>query len=151
MNKIDIHILNILQKNSTISVKDIAKEVGLSYTPTYERIKHLEESGVIQSRVAILNPDKIGINLFAYCNIVLKEQSQSALKNFEQSVAAFPEVMEILSLSGVYDYMLKIAAKDIASYNDFIVNKLANIPNIGQYHSHIVMSVVKDETAFFID
>ena len=151
MNQIDINILNILQKNCTISVKDIAKEVGLSYTPTYERIKHLEESGIIQNRVAILNPSKIGINLFAYCNVVLKEQSQSALQNFEKSVSEFPEVMEVLSLSGVYDYMLKIAAKDIASYNEFIVNKLANTPNIGQYHSHIVMSVVKDETAFCLD
>jgi len=150
MNQIDIHILNILQKDCTISVKDIAKQVGLSYTPTYERIKHLEESGVIQKRVAILNPDKIGIKLFAYCNIVLKEQSKEVLLNFEESVSKLPEVIEIVSLSGVYDYMLKIASNDINHYNDFIVNKLADIPNIGQYHSHIVMSMVKDETAYFI-
>lgn len=151
MNQIDINILNILQKDCTISVKDIAKEVGLSYTPTYERIKHLEESGVIKSRVSILDPTKIGINLFAYCNVVLKEQSKKALEDFENSVSKLPEVMEVLSLSGVYDYMLKIASKDISSYNYFVVNKLANIPNIGQYHSHIVMSVVKDETAYFLD
>ncbi len=151
MNAIDIHILNILQKDCTVSVKEIAKEVGLSYTPTYERIKHMEESGTIKQRVVILDPPKIGINLFAYCNIVLKEQSKTALKNFETSVSKLPEVMEVLSLSGVYDYMLKIASKDINSYNDFIVNKLADIPNIGQYHSHIVMSVVKDETAYCLD
>ncbi len=151
MNAIDTHILNILQKDCTISVKEIAKEVGLSYTPTYERIKHMEESGTIKQRVAILDPAKIGINLFAYCNIVLKEQSKTALVDFESSVSRLPEVMEVLSLSGVYDYMLKIASKDINSYNDFIVNKLAEIPNIGQYHSHIVMSVVKDETAYCLD
>lgn len=150
MDRIDAAILNILQKDCTISVKDIAKEVGLSYTPTYERIKHMEESGVIKNRVTILNPSKIGINLFAYCNVILKEQSKQALADFEASISELPEVMEVLSLSGVYDYMLKIAAKDIPSYNDFVVNKLSNIPNIGQYHSHIVMSVVKDETAFFI-
>ena len=150
MNQIDINILTILQKDCTTSIKEIAKEVGLSYTPTYERIRNMEESGVIQGRVTILNPSKIGINLFAYCNVVLKEQSKQALLNFEESVSALPEVMEVLSLSGVYDYMLKIASKDIRSYNDFVVNKLANIPNIGQYHSHIVMSVVKDETAYLI-
>ncbi len=151
MNQIDIKILNILQSDCTVSVKDIAKEVGLSYTPTYERIKHLEESGVIQTRVAILDPAKIGINLFAYCNIVLKEQSKDALLEFENSVSMLSEVLEVVSLSGVYDYMLKIAAKDIYTYNDFIVNHLANIPNIGQYHSHIVMSVVKDTTAYCLD
>lgn len=151
MDHIDIKILTLLQKDCTTSVKDIAKEVGLSYTPTYERIKHMDESGVIKHRVSILDPKKIGINLFAYCNVVLKEQSKNALFEFEKSVSSHPEVMEILSLSGVYDYMLKIAAKDISSYNDFIVNKLANTPNIGQYHSHIVMSVVKDETAFCLD
>jgi Lrp/AsnC family transcriptional regulator len=151
MNTIDINILNILQKDCTVSVKDIAKEVGLSYTPTYERIKNMEESGTIKQRVVILDPGKIGINLFSYCNIVLKEQSKEALKNFENSVSKLPEVLEVLSLSGVYDYMLKIASKDINSYNDFVTNKLADIPNIGQYHSHIVMSVIKDETAYCLD
>lgn len=151
MNTIDINILNILQKDCTVSVKDIAKEVGLSYTPTYERIKNMEESGTIKQRVVILDPAKIGINLFSYCNIVLKEQSKQALKNFEDSVSKLPEVLEILSLSGVYDYMLKIASKDINSYNDFVTNKLADIPNIGSYHSHIVMSVIKDETAYCLD
>jgi len=151
MNTIDMNILNILQKDCTVSVKDIAKEVGLSYTPTYERIKNMEESGTIKQRVVILDPRKIGINLFSYCNIVLKEQSKEALKNFENSVSKLPEVLEVLSLSGVYDYMLKIASKDINSYNDFVTNKLADIPNIGQYHSHIVMSVIKDETAYCLD
>lgn len=146
-----MNILNILQKDCTVSVKDIAKEVGLSYTPTYERIKNMEESGTIKQRVVILDPRKIGINLFSYCNIVLKEQSKEALKNFENSVSKLPEVLEVLSLSGVYDYMLKIASKDINSYNDFVTNKLADIPNIGQYHSHIVMSVIKDETAYCLD
>lgn len=150
MDKIDAKILNILQKDSTFSVKDIAKKVGLSYTPTYERIKQLEESGVIKYRATILDPNKIGIKLFVYCNITLKEQSKKSLLNFEKSVAKIPEIMEVVSLSGVYDYMLKIGTKDIEAYNNFVMNKLANIPNIGQYHSNIVMSIVKNETAFCI-
>jgi Lrp/AsnC family transcriptional regulator, leucine-responsive regulatory protein len=148
MDAIDTRILAILQKDCTVSVKDIAREVGLSYTPTYERIRHMEDSGVIRAKAAILDPSKVGINLFAYCNVVLKEQSKEALLQFEESVSALPEVMEVLSLSGVYDYMLRIASRDIRSYNEFIVNKLADIPNIGQYHSHIVMSTVKSVTAY---
>ena len=151
MDKIDAKILNILQKNSTISVKDIAAKVGLSYTPTYERIKILEETKVIKRRATILDPNKIGIKLFVYCNITFKEQSKKSLLDFEKSVLKITEIMEVISLSGVYDYMLKIATTDIESYNNFVMNKLANIPNIGQYHSNIVMNIVKDETAFFIE
>jgi len=148
MDKIDARILNILQQDCFVPVKEIAKKVSLSYTPTYERIRHLEESGVIIRSVTIVDPRKIGIKLFVYCNITLKMQSKKSLIEFENTINKIPEIMEVISLSGVYDYMLKIATRDIESYNDFVMNKLANIPNIGQYHSNIVMSVVKNETAF---
>jgi len=148
MDNIDIKILNILQKDCMISYKDIANKVGLSYSPTYERIRLMEEAGIIKSRVTILDPNKIGIKLFVYCNITLKEQSKKSLLDFEKAVSKIPEIMEVISLSGVYDYMLKIATTDIEAYNNFIMNKLANIPNIGQYHSNIVLSIVKDETAY---
>jgi Lrp/AsnC family leucine-responsive transcriptional regulator len=150
MNKIDAKILNILQKDCTLSVKDVAAMVGLSYSPTYERIKYMQETGIIKKSAAILDPSKIGIKLFAYCNITLKEQSKEYLVKFESEVMQIPEIQEVVSLSGVYDYVLKIATNDIESYNDFITNKLANIPNIGQYHSNIVMSMVKSETAFYL-
>src|SRR6187431_208328 len=148
MDKIDARILNILQQDCFVPVKEIAKKVSLSYTPTYERIRHLEESGVILRSVTIVYPRKVVIKLFVYCNITLKMQSKKSLIEFEKTINKIPEIMEVISLSGVYDYMLKIATRDIESYNDFVMNKLANIPNIGQYHSNIVMSVVKNETAF---
>ncbi len=148
LDKIDKAILDILQKDSTISIKDIAAEVGLSATPTHERIKQLEERGIIQKYVALVNREKIGINLLVYCNVVLKEQSKKALLDFEKAVFKIPEVMEVISISGTYDYMLKIAATDINGYNDFVMNKLANIPNIGQYHSSIVLCEAKRETAY---
>ncbi|RZK04768.1 MAG: Lrp/AsnC family transcriptional regulator [Flavobacterium sp.] len=150
MDKIDAKILNILQKDSTLSTKDVAAMVGLSYSPTYERIKYMQETGIIKKNAVILNPSKIGVKLFAYCNITLKEQSKEYLVKFESEVMQIPEIQEVVSLSGVYDYVLKIATNDIESYNDFITNKLANIPNIGQYHSNIVMSMVKSETAFYL-
>jgi Lrp/AsnC family transcriptional regulator, leucine-responsive regulatory protein len=148
LDKIDIAIINLLQQDSTTSVKDIATKVGLSQTPTYERIKYLEESGVITKYTALLDPTKIGFHLMAYCNITLKEQSKNALLEFEKDVLQIPEIMEVISLSGTYDYMLKIIAKDIADYNDFVVNTLAGIKNIGQYHSLIVMNTIKREIAY---
>lgn len=147
MDAIDRKILEILQEDCMISYKEIATSIGLSYNPTYERIRRMEEEGIIKSRVAILDPKKIGVNLFVYCNITLKEQSKKSLIDFEKRIKTIPEIIEAVSLTGVYDYMLKIAIRDIDAYNTFIMNKIANIPNIGQYHSNIVMSVVKDETA----
>lgn len=148
LDKIDCEILTLLQQDSGMSVKEIAQKVGLSATPTYERIKFMETSGIIKHYSAILDRDKIGLKLVAYCNITLKEQSGKALADFEKATAKLPEIMEVISLSGRYDYMLKIVANDITSYNEFVVSKLSNIPNIGQYHSNIVMSMPKHETSY---
>ncbi len=150
LDRINREILNILQQNSSISVKDIAVKIGLSTTPTYERIKWMEQEGIIEKYVVLANREKIGYNLMVYCNVVLKEQSKDALVAFETAVCKMPEVLEIMSISGNYDYMLKTIAKDIQSYNDFIVNVLSNTPNISHYHSNIVLEEVKRETAMFL-
>ncbi|MBF04323.1 MAG: AsnC family transcriptional regulator [Flavobacterium sp.] len=141
-------ILEILQNDSTISVKDIGEKIGLSFTPTYERIKNLERNGVIKKYVALLDRFKIGVEIVVYCNVTLKEQSKEALDEFERIITPIPQVLDVISLSGNYDYMLKIVANDIRSYNDFVVNVISNIPNIGQYHSSIVMNECKKETAY---
>lgn len=150
LDKIDKEILNILQNDSTIAVKDIAEKIGLSTSPTYERIKYMEESGIITKYVALVDRKKVGLNILVYCNIVLKEQSKKALVDFEKFVAKTPEIIEVISISGTYDYMLKIVASDISAYNEFVMNVIANIPNIGQYHSSIVLNEVKKVTAFKI-
>lgn len=146
LDSIDHKILNLLQDDSTISVKDLAEKVGLSFTPTYERIKNMKQSGIIKKYVAVLDAEKSGFEIFSYCNIVLKEQSQKKLIDFEEKIKNEPNVLEVVSLSGTYDYMIKVVAKNIKEYNYFMTNIVANLPNIGQYHSHIVLSVIKDET-----
>lgn len=143
-------ILEILQQDAKLSVKDIASQIQLSFTPTYERIKNMEEAGIIEKYVALINREKIGLKVAAFCNVRLKEQSESALVKFEEAVKIIPEIVETISVSGNYDYMLKVIATDIESYNRFVVNTISNLPNIGQYHSSIIMSEVKKETAFKI-
>lgn len=142
----DQKILNLLQEDSTISVKDLAEKVGLSFSPTYERIKNMKSSGVIEKYVAVINKEKAGFELTAYCNITLKEQSLERLQEFETKIMSEAKVLEVVSLSGTYDYMIKVVTKDIKEYNRFMTEVVANIPNIGQYHSHIVLSVIKEET-----
>ena len=144
----DLAILEILQQDSTISVKEIGERVGLSFTPTYERIKNLEKGNVVLKYVALIDRFKIGMQIVVYCNITLKEQSKQALSDFEETIIAIPQVQEVISLSGNYDYMLKIIAEDITSYNAFVVDVISNIKNIGQYHSSIVLNEAKKETAY---
>lgn len=143
-------ILEILQQDAKLSVKEIASRIQLSFTPTYERIKNMEEAGIISKYVALIDRQKVGLKIAAYCNVTLKEQSKFALLKFEDAVKEVPEIVETISVSGNYDYMLKIVAVDIESYNKFIIDTISNLPNIGQYHSSIVMTEVKKETAFKI-
>ncbi len=150
LDKKNIQILEILQQDSTLSVKEIAKRINLTFTPTYERIKQMEQAGIIKKYVALVERSKVGLGIAAYCNITLKEQSKDALVRFEKEIMNIPEIVELMSVSGTYDYMLKIISSDINSYNNFIIDTLSNIPNIGQYHSSIVMAEVKKETAYKI-
>ena len=143
-------ILDILQHDCTLSVKEIANKIDLSFTATYERIKNLEEAGVIKKYVAIADRVKLGLGMAAYCNVNLKEQSKEAIQKFEKAVSEIPEIVEVLGISGTYDYMLKIVAPDIASYNEFVINTLADVPNMGQYHSSIIMKELKIESAYKI-
>ncbi|MGV7107767.1 Lrp/AsnC family transcriptional regulator [Flavobacterium sp. U410] len=146
----DLHILEILQNDSTLPVKEIGEQIGLSFTPTYERIKNLERKGIVQKYVALIDRMKVGLEIVVYCNVTLKEQSKQALMDFENTAKSIPEIQELISLSGTYDYMLKIVSTDISSYNNFVVNVVSNIPNIGQYHSSIVLNEIKKETMFKI-
>ena len=151
IDRIDVEILRILQADSTKAIKDIAKEVGLSATPTYERIKRLENEGVIKKYIAVLDGIKIGLDIIVYCNVTLKEQNKDALQSFEQEVSKLPQVLEVIGLSGNYDYMLKIVSPNIHTYNDFLMNVFSTIPNIGQFHSNIVLGDVKSNSPYPLD
>jgi DNA-binding Lrp family transcriptional regulator len=100
--------------------------------------------------VALINRHKVDIGILAYCNITLKEQSKKTILGFEKEVIKHDEIIEVISISGTYDFMLKIYAKDIDDYNRFVVNVIADMPNIGQYHSLFVLNEVKKSTAYIL-
>lgn len=151
LDQTDRKILNILQEDCSISVKQVAEKVELSFTATYERIKTMKANGVITKYVAILDQELAGFGIIAFCNITLKEHSQEKLTKFETAITSQPNVLEVVSLSGTYDYMIKVVAKNIKDYNLFMTDVVANIPNIGQYHSHIVLSMIKNETKITLE
>lgn len=143
---VDLQILNILQEDFNTPVKEISEKTGLSSTPIYERIKALKNSGVIKRNAVIVDRDALGYWILSYCYITLKEQSLKLLLEFEEKVKSEPQILEVVSMTGTYDYMMKIVAKNINDYNNFMMRIIADIPNIGQYHSAIVLSEVKNET-----
>ncbi|MBN8695559.1 MAG: Lrp/AsnC family transcriptional regulator [Bacteroidetes bacterium] len=151
LDKLDKQILKLLQKDCTLNTKEIADKVGLSITPTYERIKRMERKGVIEHYVALLNKTKIGKGLVVYCNVSLQLHSKPLLKRFEQTVVKFDEVMECYHTAGTFDYLLKIVATDMNNYQDFITNKLAALENISHVQSSFVMTEVKHKTEIRLD
>jgi Lrp/AsnC family leucine-responsive transcriptional regulator len=148
LDHIDIQILQLLQHDARITTKEIADKLGKSITPIYERIKKLEEAGYIKGYVAILNKDMVDRTLVAFTTVQLKEHSQSALRGFEREGTKFQEVMECYHLTGQFDFLLKIALKDMNEYNAFLMNKLATLPNIGVVQTFFVLSESKLETAY---
>lgn len=144
----DKKILNLLQHDARLTTKEIADKTGKTITPVYERIKRLEQQGFIKKYVAIVCREKINRNTVAYTNVQLKEHSHPMLKSFEKSIVKFDEVMECHHMTGLYDYLLKLVVADMSEYQQFIVDKLSKLPNIGTVQSSFVMTEIKDEIAY---
>lgn len=150
LDKTDVQILALLQQNARLTNKEIANAIHKSVTPVYERIKRLERDGFIRGYKTLLDRNKIGRTLLAITNVQLKEHAQDMLQNFETEIIKFPEVMECYNMTGVYDYLLKIVVKDMNGYQDFIMNRLARLPNIHQVQSSFIMTEIKNDTAYYI-
>lgn len=143
LDEIDLKILGYLQKNARITTKELSYNLKLSQTPIYERVKRLERDGFINAYVALLNKEKLGKPMLAYCNVQLKEHAKPFLELFEKEVIQFKEVVECYYVAGNFDYLLRVVVKDIAEYQNFMVNKLAAIDNIQNAQSMFVMTEVK--------
>jgi Lrp/AsnC family transcriptional regulator, leucine-responsive regulatory protein len=147
LDEIDTQILLALQQNARTTTKELSYDLKLSQTPIYERIKRLERDGYIKGYVAILNKEKIGKPMLAYCSVQLKEHAKPFLLEFEKEVIKFTEVVECYYIAGNFDYLIRVVVKDIAEYQNFMVNKLAALENILNAQSMFVMTEVKWSTA----
>ena len=150
MDKIDKAILYQLQRNSKLNTKEIANRVGLSITPTYERIKKFEKQGVIKSYVALLDQSKVGKQVIAFCQISLAIHSIKKLNNFRNNISNLSEVTECYQVTGDYDFNIKIDVNAISDLHDFINIKLAAIEGISKIRSSVSIDIIKETTAFDI-
>ena len=144
LDKTDMEILRLLQENARITIKEISAKVHLSTTPVHERIKRMEESGVIRQYATLVDNTKINKGLMVICYVSLKQHSKNAGVEFINSMHDFNEVVECFSISGEFDFMLKVVCEDMNRYYDFHINKLSQIENMGHVQSIFVMGIIKD-------
>ena len=139
----DKAILRYIQSNAKATVREIASNVHLSTTPVHERIKRMEEEGVILQYATLLNHSRINKGLMAICYISLREHNKKSGGKFIKTIQEMPEVIEFYIISGAFDFMLKVVAENMDDYYDFHVNKLGQVDNIAQVQSTFVMGVIK--------
>lgn len=144
LDSIDIKILQQLQKNSRLTIKELGALVQLSPSPVFERMKRLEREGFIKKYVAVLDAEKIDHGFVAFCHLSMKQHSYENAQRIMQAVQDIPEIVECYNISGDYDFMLKIYTKDMKQYQQFILKILGDMDCIGSLHSTFVLGEVKN-------
>ena len=143
LDETDLQILKTLQKNAKMTTKELADAVHLTPTPVFERQKRLEKKGYIKKYIAIVDPEMLGLGLQVYCKVKLKQINHEIADAFVRRIQRIPEVTECYNTSGAYDYLLKVRARDMKQYQQFVLNKLGDIESLASIESTFVMSEVK--------
>lgn len=146
MDSIDRKILAVVQEDASLSVAEIGQRVGLSSTPCWKRLQRLEADGVIMRRVALIDPEKIGLGITVFVSIETGDHSQDWLKRFAETVGGMPEVMEFYRMAGDVDYMLRVVVPDIQGYDGFYKKLIATVP-LKNVTSRFAMERIKSTTA----
>lgn len=139
----DLQILRILQANSRLTTKELAQQIHLSITPTYERQRRLERMGYIKGYVAVLDAYKMERGFMVFCNISMKQINKTIANEFRNAVGQWNEVTECYNVSGDGDYLLKVCVSSMQKYQQFILDKLGDFPYISQVRSFFVMDTLK--------
>lgn len=147
LNKTDLKILEILQKNGRISNLQLSKEIGLSPAPTLERVRKLEAAKIIKSYHALLDEELLGLDIKAIVLVSLTRQRENAMQHFSARISEIDEVVECFQITGTYDYQLKVVVKDINAFNDLISEKLSKLDAIRKIQSYIILSTIKQTKA----
>lgn len=146
LDETDKKILQLLQVDAHLTLKDIANEINLSLTPVHDRVKRLEKEGYIEKYVALLNKKKIGNNLTIYCQVTLVKQTIDLSDAFNEAILNLPEVVECNFVSGSSDYILKVVLPDMESYHNFHQKKLSTLAQVALINSFFIITEVKNTT-----
>ena len=142
VDKIDRQLINLMQKDATLTTAELADKVGLSASPCARRIKRLEQEGVISGYRAIVSRDTVGIAMTVFVEVSLNNHQASSIDEFEHAVVEMDEVISCHVVSGAYDYLLEVVSKDLAGYETF-TRKLQRLENVKDIHTHLAIRQVK--------
>ena len=150
MDRLDQKILDCLQEDAGLSVAEVAERVGLSSTPCWRRIRNLEDAGIIRSRVALLDREKLGLGTIVFVAIKTREHNEGWLSRFAETVGQFPEIVELYRMSGEIDYLMKVVVADIPAYDAFYKRLIAAV-DLSDVSSSFAMEEIKFTTALPLD
>lgn len=147
LDAVDARILELLQRDASLSIAEIAERVGLSSSPAWRRIERLKKVGVILRQVTLLDHEKLGLRFEVFASVKLQLPSRENLEKFEAAVSGWPEVVECSTVTGAVDYMLRIITRDMHAYDDFLRDKMLALGLVSDVQSRIVMRTPKRTTA----
>jgi Lrp/AsnC family transcriptional regulator, leucine-responsive regulatory protein len=142
LDRLDLAILETLQRNGRATAAELGDAAGLSASPSHRRQKLLEEAGVIQRYVALLDQEKVGLPINVFVSVKLADHTDETLRGFERAIEACSEVMEMYEMSGAADYLMRVVAADVASYEAFLRGRLTKIPGVKSFESSLALKRV---------
>jgi len=151
MDKFDIAILKAVQKDGRLSNRDLARKVSLSPSPSWRRLRALEEAGVISHYAAVVDRHKVGLSIMGFAHVTLHDHSSDNVKKFDRAIMSAPQVLECHATSGGHDYMLKVVAPDMASYQDFLSEYLLKIGVVRTVNTSFALKQQKNTTVLPLD
>jgi Lrp/AsnC family transcriptional regulator, leucine-responsive regulatory protein len=152
LDRIDKHILELMQANGRISNLELAEQVGLSPTPCSRRVKRLEESGLIRGHVTLLDPQALGLNLTAIVGIAMDRHTPDRFESFEKAISSMPEIIECSIVTGQKaDFLLKVVVRDMQHYEQFLLGNLTRLDGVTGVHSSFVLRDLVKKTALPLD
>ncbi len=151
MDSLDVRIVSTLQKQGNISMAKLSDKVGLSLSACHRRVKILEAEGRIEGYGARLNRKKIGLSIQVFIEVKLNSQREEDISNFESAIKRMPQVLECHFISGEFDYLIRVAAKNPEDYEQLYRNNLAHIPSVQQLKTLVSLSTVKEFTGYHLD
>jgi len=146
LDRSDLRILDLVQQHGDLSAADIAERLGMTASTCWRRMSRLQELGVIRKRVALLDREKVGLNVTVFSNVKLMGHGRDALLRFEQAVREHPEILECYTMMGETDFLLRIVCRDIKAYEAFFLDHLSRFPGVQSVNSSIALAVIKETT-----